>query len=146
MPGSSGCTSLVRPLGMILPGATETMSTVPNAAQAAARQVTTMTVMVMARPIGDGGVSTISSAAGRKSSSARERLALVDDMDSCLQFVESCVPAGRAHEFVVRAVLDKASLVDGEHAIGDAQGREAVGDDHDCPAMGDLAHVSWTMR
>ena len=62
----------------------------------------------MARPIGDGGVSTISSAAGRKASSARERLALVEDMDSCLQFVESCVAAGRAHEFVVRAVLDEA--------------------------------------
>ena len=34
MPVSSGCTSLVRPLGMILPGATATMSTVPSAAQA----------------------------------------------------------------------------------------------------------------
>src|ERR1051325_4217610 len=110
---------------MILPGATDTMSTVPTDAQATAKPVRATTVTEMARPIGDGGVSTISSAAGRKASSARERVALVDAMDACLQLVEGRIPAGRAHQFVVRAVLDQASLVDGETAIVQGAGGAA---------------------
>jgi hypothetical protein len=46
------------------------MSIVPAAAQINAMQNNTMTVAPIARPIGDGGVSTISRAAGRKASSS----------------------------------------------------------------------------
>ena len=42
---------LVRPLGMILPGATATISTLPRQAQVSASEKTA------ARPIGEGGVS-----------------------------------------------------------------------------------------
>ena len=72
-PVSNGWISLVRPFGMILPGAEATMSTSPNVAQPSARQNATMTVSPISRPNGDGGVSTISSAAGRNASSSRSR-------------------------------------------------------------------------
>ena len=43
-------------------------------------------------------------------------------MESCLQLVERGVAAARrAHQLVVRAVLDEAAVVDGEDAVGDAQ-------------------------
>src|SRR5262245_25856691 len=58
---------------MILPGATATMSTVPMHAQASAMPNTAIMVKAMARPIGDGVVSTISSAAGRNASSSLRR-------------------------------------------------------------------------
>ena len=66
---SSGWISLVLPLGTILPLAVTTMSTLPNVAQASATQKMAMMVAPTARPTGDGGVSAISSAAGRKASS-----------------------------------------------------------------------------
>ena len=72
-PVSNGWMTLVRPLGMILPGAVATMSTVPRQAQASASTNTMMIVAPIARPIGEGGVSTISSAAGRKASSWSRR-------------------------------------------------------------------------
>ena len=64
-PVSKGCTTLLRPLGMILPGAEAIMSTLPRLAQASSLQKTVIRISAMARPIGEGGVSTISSAAGR---------------------------------------------------------------------------------
>ena len=63
--------TLVRPLGTILPVAEATMSIVPHQDQTSAAQNSTAIVTAIARPIGDGGVSTISSAAGRKASSSR---------------------------------------------------------------------------
>jgi hypothetical protein len=42
------------------------MSTLPRLAQASAAQNAAIRVSAMARPIGEGGVSTISSVAGRK--------------------------------------------------------------------------------
>ena len=57
-PVSNGWISLTRPLGTTLPGANATISTCPTAAQINARQNRTMTVTPIARPIGDGGVST----------------------------------------------------------------------------------------
>ena len=42
------------------------MSTVPKLAQARATQKTTIIVAIIERPMGDGGASTISKAAGRK--------------------------------------------------------------------------------
>jgi hypothetical protein len=65
--------TFVRPLGMILPCAVATISTLPMQAQPNARTNTAMIVAPMARPIGDGGVSTISSAAGKKASSWSRR-------------------------------------------------------------------------
>src|SRR5258708_1769521 len=70
-PVSSGCTTLVRPLGTIFPLADATMSIVPHQAQASVAQNRTTMVAAIARPIGDGGDSTISSAAGRKANSRR---------------------------------------------------------------------------
>ena len=72
-PVSNGWTSLTRPLGTIFPLEVATMSTCPKHAQIKARQNTAMMVAPIARPIGDGGVSTISRAAGRKAISSRCR-------------------------------------------------------------------------
>src|SRR5215472_3415146 len=55
---------------MIRPGAVVTISTLPKHAHARAMQNNAMMVPLMAFAIGDGGVSTISSAAGRKASSS----------------------------------------------------------------------------
>src|SRR5262245_10723245 len=68
-PVSNGWTTLVRPLGTIFPLADATMSIVPHQAHISAAQNSRMMVVAIARPIGDGGVSTISSAAGRNASS-----------------------------------------------------------------------------
>jgi hypothetical protein len=54
---------------MIFPVAVATMSTLPNIAHVSATQKMAMIVAPTARPTGDGGVSAISSAAGRKASS-----------------------------------------------------------------------------
>src|SRR5882724_8016230 len=124
-PASSGCTSLVRPLGMILPGATATMSTVPRDAHAAAAQKTRTMVKAMALPIGEGGVSTTSRAAGRKASSSRRRLARgfasVDGMLTCLQAVERGVAALRLDQLLVRALLDEPTFIDRQHTVGDPE-------------------------
>src|SRR5712691_1309215 len=113
----------VRPLGMILPGALATMSTVPRQAQASANTNTAMIVTPIARPIGDGGVSTISSAAGRNASSWSRRrrapasgkatTALDDFMDPSLEAVQHRVAATGAHQLVMRAVFDDPPAVDG---------------------------------
>src|SRR5262245_57751553 len=55
---------------MIRPDAVATISTLPKHAQARATQNNAMTVPLIASAIGGGGVSTISSAAGRKASSS----------------------------------------------------------------------------
>src|SRR5215831_6014418 len=62
--------TLVRPLGTIRPDAVATISTLLRHAQTRARQNNAMIVPPMAPAIGGGGVSTISSAAGRKASSS----------------------------------------------------------------------------
>ena len=62
--------TLVRPLGTIFPVADATMSIVPAEAQISAAQNNRIMVAPIARPIGDGGVSTISSAAGKNASSS----------------------------------------------------------------------------
>jgi len=64
---------LVRPLGRIFPVADATMSMVPHQAHISATQNSRMMVAPIARPVGDGGVSTISSAAGRNASSSPRR-------------------------------------------------------------------------
>src|SRR5262249_23446946 len=149
-PVSNGWMTLVRPLGMIFPCAEATMSILPNAAQASARQNMAMMVAPMARPIGEGGVSTTSSAAGRKASSSRSRRSrsfgngitlLADFMDAGLHAVEGGVAAAGPDQLVVGAVLDQAATLDRDDAVAAAHHREAVGDDEHGAALGDLAHV-----
>ena len=81
----------------------------------------------IARPIGDGGVSTISNAAGRKASSSVSRrlrvfatsiAALADFMNSTLQTVERRIAAAPGNEIVMNAVLDEAAMVERQDAIG----------------------------
>src|SRR6266852_2033849 len=96
-PVSNGWISLVRPPDTILPVAVATMSTLPNDAHTSAMQKTVMMLAPMARPIGDGGVSVISSAAGRNAISCSRRrtsalgngtmFRLADVMDAGLQIV-----------------------------------------------------------
>src|SRR5690349_2636049 len=107
--------TFVRPVGTILPGAVATMSTVPRYDQASAQQNSRMIVAPIARPIGDGGVSTTSRAAGRKAnSSARlaagaaangppESLAsaLDDFMNARLHPVQAGVPAACTDQIVM---------------------------------------------
>src|SRR5712675_1825132 len=140
----------VRPLGMILPGATATMSTVPMHAQPSATANTAMMVKATARPTGEGGVSTISSAAGRNASSSFRRSArsagkatifLADFMQTCLEPVERCISAAGLDQIVMGAVLDQAAALDGDDAIGKPQRREPMGNDQHRPAAGDLHHV-----
>src|SRR6266702_2259266 len=65
--------TLTRPLGRIFPVADATMSIVLDQAQISAMQNRRMMTLPIARPIGDGGVSTISSAAGRNANSSLRR-------------------------------------------------------------------------
>src|SRR5450759_2418414 len=149
-PVSNGWITLVRPLGMILPVAVATISTLPNVAQISARQNRAMIVAPIARRVGEGGVSTISSAAGRKaSSSSRRRISffgngiifLADVMDSRLQIVQLRVAAVATDQLIMVTVFDDAAAFDGDDAIGIANRRQTVGNDEDRPAGGDLLHV-----
>src|SRR6202045_2440288 len=150
-PVSNGWMVLVRPLAMILPGAEATMSILPNAAQPSARQKRAMIVTPIARPVGEGGVSTISSAAGRKASSSRSRwtafgngmtAALAGFMDHTpLQATQARITAAGSNQLVVGAILDKPAAVDGDDAVGHAHGGEPVRDDEHRAPFGDLAHV-----
>src|ERR1700730_10610216 len=145
---------LVRPLVMILPGAEATMSILPNAAQPSARQNRAMIVTPIARPVGEGGDSTISSAAGRNAISSRSRRAGVfgngttladfmesDFMDATLHAVEGGIAPTGSDQLVMRAVLDQAAALNGHDAVAGAHRREAVRDDEDRATLGDLAHV-----
>src|SRR5690349_23348937 len=108
---------------------------------------------MIARPIGDGGVSTISNAAGKNASSSRRRstrrsgketafvlanlsgAGLADFMEPSLEAIERGVAAAGLDQLVVRAVLDDAAAFDGEDAGGHPERREAMGDhEHGAPA------------
>src|SRR5262245_10460836 len=137
---------LVRPLGMIFPGATATISTVPMHAQTSATASTAMIVNAIARPVGEGGVSTISSAAGRNASSSLQRSSrffgnsitfLADFMQPLrllrqglflapldaapggfvLEPIEGCVSAAGLDLVVVGAILDQPAPLDGDDAV-----------------------------
>src|SRR5215470_11323641 len=157
-PVSNGWTTLVRPLGTIFPVADATMSIVPHQAQASAAQNSTAMVAAIARPIGDGGVSTISSAAGRNASSSlrrshatrigtTRRVCLTgvagsmladsaDIMDPCLQPMQRCITATRLDQCIVRAVLDQTAALQRDDAIHRPYGRESVRDHQDRPPPG----------
>src|SRR6516165_2461747 len=110
---------------MILPVAEATMSTRPKKAHASARQNKAVMLNAIVRPMGDGGVSTISSAAGKNASSALSRPLLVREdggafrrfgaapcdvsldgfMDTRLEPMELRVTPARIDELVVGAIL-----------------------------------------
>src|ERR1700722_2952882 len=111
---------------MILPDAEATMSIWPNEAHNSAKQNTAMTVAATARPAGDAGVSTTSSAAGRKATSAadlpaflfgRNRIFLSDFMYACLQPIKHRVTAPRTDQFVVGSILDDSTLFNRDDAV-----------------------------
>src|SRR5579883_36115 len=126
--------SLVRPLGTILPGAVATMSTEPNDAHATAAQKIAMIVAPIARPIGEGGVSMISSAAGRKASSWPPRrsggglgkgttVLSADAMEPRLEEMQLRVPTMRSDQLFMSAVLDYAAAFERDDTIGLADRR-----------------------
>src|SRR3954451_24818949 len=128
---------LVRLLGMTFPGAEATMSIWPRHAQATAKQKRATIVKPIARPIGEGGVSTISRAAGKNASSSFRRrctpgkpmTALADFMDPTLQPVQRRVAAPGPHQFVVCAILGQTATIYSDDAIRPTHGGQPVGDD-----------------
>src|SRR6185437_3101146 len=126
------------------------MSTVPKVAQISARQNRAMIVAPIARRVGEGGVSTISRAAGRKASSSSRRrssffgngiIFLADAMDSRLQVVELRIAAIATNQLIMIAVFNDTTALDGDDAIGVAYRRQPVGNNEDRPAGGNLLHV-----
>src|SRR5215475_6382747 len=132
------------------------MSTLPAEAQTSAAQKSSMIVAAIVRPIGDGGVSTISSAAGRNASSSTRlacarrngvtrcicvRAGSEDFMNSCLQSMQRCVAAAGLDQRVVGTVFDQTAAIERDDAISRAHGREPVRDDQHRSPFGDLFHV-----
>src|SRR6185503_5519989 len=127
------------------------MSISPKAAQASAAQKTRMTVAPIARPIGDGGLSTISRAAGRNASSCAVRgvcrccekssTTLADFMQTRLGAEQRRIASAAADQLFVGAVLDDAPALDRDDAVGMAHRRQPVSDDDDCAALADRSHV-----
>src|SRR3974390_403345 len=149
-PVSKGWMILMRPLSIIFPDADATTSTVPKLAQASARQKTTMIVATIARPIGDGGASTISRAAGRKATSSllrrsdrggRRMIFLADFMDSSLDAVKRSITAAATNEFLVRAIFDNSATIQCNNAVNAAHGRKTMGNDEDSAPFGDPVHI-----
>src|SRR5262249_50292230 len=135
-----------------------TMSIVPHQAQKSAAQNSKMIVAPIVRPIGDGGVSTISSAAARNASSAprlpRTRRngttpftpsagisALADFIKSRLQPMQGCIAAAGLDQRVVGTVLDQAAAFEGDDAIHPPHRRQSMRDDQHRPPFGDLLQV-----
>ena len=109
------------------------MSIVPHHDQTNATQNSTTIVATIARPIGDGGVSTISSAAGRKASSSRLSLMrrngttisvrlmgsapLADFIDSSLQPVQRRVTPAGLDQLVVGTILDQPAVIERDDPV-----------------------------
>src|ERR1700730_12362241 len=125
--------TLTRPPGSILPVADATISIVLHQAQISAMQNSRIMELPIARPIGDGGVSTISRAAGRNASSSRRlgrgprngmmrRAGLggvrgsADLMEPSLQPMQRRIAAAGFDEGVVTAVLDQAAAIERDDA------------------------------
>src|ERR1700691_5903907 len=156
-PVSKGCISLTRPVGTTFPTAAATISTFPNPAQTRATQNSATMVPPIARPIGDGGIATISSAAGKKASSTLARRSRVGGkvimflataiaasagfMESTLKPIEGRVVSTRPRQLFVRSVFDQAAVIKRENAIGEPYRRQAMGDDEDGAPAGDLRHI-----
>src|SRR6185503_4780247 len=127
------------------------MSISPKAAQASAAQKTRITVAPIARPIGDGGLSTISRAAGRNASSCAVRgvcrccekssTTLADFMQACLGAEQRRIASAAADKLLVSAILDDAPAFDRDDAVGMTHRRQPVGDDDDRATLADRSHV-----
>ena len=124
----------MRPLGTILPGAMATISVVPNEAHARVRQNNAIIVTPTARRVGDGGISVISSAAGKKmrvrnraGEPALEETALLfsrrPSLNSSLQVVKLCVATVAVDQLVMRSVLNDATTLEGDNPIAVAHRR-----------------------
>src|SRR6266567_575705 len=110
-----------------------------------------MMLAPIARPIGDGGVSVISSAAGRNAISCSRRrgsvlgntttFRLADVMDTGLQIVKVCVTTVRADQLIMATVLDDAAMLEGDDPVRVAYGREPMSDDKHGPARGNSFHI-----
>src|SRR5262245_33997149 len=132
-PVSNGWMTLVRPLGTIFPVADATMSIVPHQAQTNAAQNSRMLVKPIVRPIGDGGVSTISSAAGRNASSSPRRSRahgngmtrrhLAVRKNPCLPPLQRGLAAAGLDQGFVGAGLDQAAALERNDAIRRPHGR-----------------------
>src|SRR6185436_17161941 len=104
------------------------MSISPKAAQASAAANTRMTVAPIARPAGDGGLSTISRAAGRNASSCAVRGAcrccekssttLADFMQSSLRTEQRGIAPAAADQLLVSPILDDAPTLDRDDPVG----------------------------
>src|SRR5215471_5140069 len=158
-PVSNGWITLVRPLGIILPCAEATISTSLIEAQATAAANTSTMVRPIARPTGDGGVSMISSAAGRNASSSLPRLlrgpgkgmifllasfmgaALSHLTDASLHAMQRSITAAASEQIFVGPVFDHPSALDRDDPIRVSQRGQAVCDDHYCSPFGDFSHV-----
>src|SRR5262245_39512956 len=157
-PVSNGWMTLVRPLGTTFPVADATMSIVPHQAQTSAAQSSRMMVAAIVRPIGDGGVATTSSAAGRNASSSARRLGagrngmrrcvgpagaagLADFMNTRLQPMQRRIAAAGLDQRVMGAVLDQAAALERDDAVRRAHRREPVRDDKNGASLGYLFHV-----
>src|SRR5262245_56155754 len=113
-----------------------------------AAQNSTMSVTAMIRPTGDGGVSTISSAAGGNARSS-PRLVVsprvetarpadltggknsTDFMESCLEPMQRCIAAACPDECFMAAIFDESAALERDDAVGRSYSREPVGDDED---------------
>src|ERR1700737_4859168 len=130
---------------MILPLETATMSTRPNHAQISASVKTATRQWAPRRPIGEGGVSTISRAAGRNSRSTLRmglfwtgttavviwRSFIRTAFGSGLHGVKLGVAAAAAQQVLMGAVLGDASALDSQDAVGDPHRYQPVRDDED---------------
>src|SRR6266545_4406022 len=127
----------MRPTGTTLPCAVATMSMWPTQAQVRAMRKKAINVPAMTRPKGDAGVSMISTAAGRNSSSDRRdepngrtlpMVSSADFMESSLHAVEGGVAPTSPDQVIVAAILDDAAAFNRNDAVGTPDGREAVRD------------------
>src|SRR5260221_374131 len=132
-PVSNGWMTLVLPLGTIFPLADATMSIVPHQAHTSPAQNSRMMVAPIARPIGEGGVSTISSAAGRNASSSprlacarrkgmTRRVGLAggsgsaDFLKSFLPGMQRCLAAAGLDQRIMGAGLDPTAPIQRDDA------------------------------
>src|SRR3954452_3621784 len=106
-------------------------------------------VPATARPLGDRGFPTLSRPPARNaSSSPREpvrshggTMRSTNVMNTCLHAVERGIAPARAHELIVRAVLDHPAAFDGDDPVGHAHCREAMRNDQHGATCRDLLHV-----
>src|SRR5262245_36199474 len=156
-PVSNGWMILVRPLGTIFPVAEATMSIVPHHDQTNATQNSTTIVATIARPIGDGGVSTISSAAGRKANLSRLSLMrrngttisvrllgsepLADFINSSPQPGHCRITPAGFGQRVLGSIVDQPAVIERDTPVRRPHRREPVRDDQDRAPPGDLLHV-----